>query len=189
MHPGEVLGLVGRTGAGKSTLLLALSRMVSYSGCIKIDGVDVQRLPVHLLRSLLAVVPQTPILFSGTVRFNLDPAGVRTEAELFDALQLCRLDKVVRALPQVRSLSFFFLFLFPCIHPLYLEPMTLLLNSLLRVCVFFSFFFSFFLSFFFSPFLIIVTIVIIITIAVINSRTLCMQRLPWRLLGFSARLV
>lgn len=102
VHPGEAVGIVGRSGAGKSTLLLALTRMVPYTGVIKIDGMDVRRLPVHMLRSCLAFVPQTPTLFSGTIRWNLDPAGKRTEAELFDALRLCKLDQVVRALPQVR---------------------------------------------------------------------------------------
>lgn len=105
IHPGEAVGIVGRTGAGKSTLLLALSRMVPYTGCIKVDGVDIQRLPVHVLRSLLAFVPQVPTLFSGTIRSNLDPATTRTDAELYDALRLCRLDHVVKALPQVRNVT------------------------------------------------------------------------------------
>lgn len=99
------MGIVGRTGAGKSTLLMALTRMVPYTGCIKLDGVDIQRLPVHLLRSRLAFVPQIPTLFSGTIRFNLDPGGQRTEAEIFEALRLCRLDQVVKTLPQVVSVS------------------------------------------------------------------------------------
>ncbi|XP_026189648.1 uncharacterized protein LOC34621827 [Cyclospora cayetanensis] len=100
IHPGEAVGIVGRTGAGKSTLLLALTRMVPYTGVIKIDGVDIQKLPVHVLRSRLAYVPQVPTLFSGTIRSNLDPVGARTDAELFEALRLCRLDQVVKALPQ-----------------------------------------------------------------------------------------
>ncbi|KAL8425378.1 hypothetical protein Efla_003606 [Eimeria flavescens] len=100
VHPGEAVGIVGRTGAGKSTLMMALTRMVPYTGSIKLDGVDIKRIPIHVLRSRLAFVPQTPTLFSGTIRWNLDPAMQRTEAELFDALRLCRLDEVVRALPQ-----------------------------------------------------------------------------------------
>lgn len=111
IHPGEAVGIVGRTGAGKSTLLMALTRMVPYTGEIKIDGIDIKHVPVQLLRSRLAFVPQVPTLFSGTIRWNLDPGGTKTEAELFEALRLCRLDQVVRALPQVcvpatRSLLF-----------------------------------------------------------------------------------
>lgn len=104
IHPGEAVGIVGRTGAGKSTLLLALTRMVPYTGVIKVDGMDIKRVPVHVLRSRLAFVAQVPTLFSGTIRWNLDPEGKRTEMELFDALRLCKLDQVVKALPQVRHI-------------------------------------------------------------------------------------
>ncbi|KAL8455241.1 hypothetical protein Emag_000944 [Eimeria magna] len=100
IHPGEAVGIVGRTGAGKSTLLMALTRMVPYTGSIKVDGVDIKHMPIHMLRSRLAFVPQVPTLFSGTIRWNLDPAMQKSEADLFDALRLCRLDEVVRALPQ-----------------------------------------------------------------------------------------
>ncbi|KAL8435956.1 hypothetical protein ACSSS7_002097 [Eimeria intestinalis] len=100
IHPGEAVGIVGRTGAGKSTLLMALTRMVPYTGSIKVDGVDIKHMPIHMLRSRLAFVPQVPTLFSGTIRWNLDPAMQKTEAELFEALRLCRLEEVVRALPQ-----------------------------------------------------------------------------------------
>jgi ATP-binding cassette subfamily C (CFTR/MRP) protein 10 len=74
--PGEKIGVVGRTGAGKSSLLQALFRMVDISsGSITVDGVDTSSLPLERLRSEMAVIPQDPFLFSGTIRENLDPCN------------------------------------------------------------------------------------------------------------------
>lgn len=100
--PGEAIGLVGRTGAGKSSLLLALARMVPYTGYIKVDGVDIRTVPPKLLRSRISFVPQAPILFSGTLRSNIDPGGSRSDAEIYQVLQMCKLEEVIRALPQVK---------------------------------------------------------------------------------------
>jgi ABC-type multidrug transport system fused ATPase/permease subunit len=61
------------------------------AGRVRIDGTDLRRTPLPQLRAALAVVPQTPLLFSGTVRYNLDPAGVHEDAELLRALRACRL--------------------------------------------------------------------------------------------------
>jgi len=101
---GERLGLCGRTGAGKSSLLLALLRMADVEGVIEIGGVDVcgggGAPPVsrQLLRSRLGVIPQDSWLFSGSLRFNLDVAGVYSDAQLWKALELAQLAPLVRSL-------------------------------------------------------------------------------------------
>ncbi|OQE38966.1 hypothetical protein PENCOP_c007G03996 [Penicillium coprophilum] len=81
------VGVVGRTGAGKSSLTLALFRFLeARSGQIVIDGIDVSKIKLHDLRSRLAIIPQDPVLFSGTVRSNLDPFEEYSDTELYDAL-------------------------------------------------------------------------------------------------------
>ncbi|OWK61256.1 Multidrug resistance-associated protein 7 [Lonchura striata] len=92
VYPGEKLGIVGRTGSGKSTLFLALFRMVEIkSGQILLDGVDSQLVGLEELRSRLAIIPQDPFLFSGSIRENLDPQGKWVDAELREVLEQCHL--------------------------------------------------------------------------------------------------
>ena len=82
------VGVVGRTGAGKSSLTLALFRFLeAREGVIFIDGLDISKIRIHDLRSRLAIIPQDPVLFSGTVRSNLDPFNQHQDNELRDALE------------------------------------------------------------------------------------------------------
>lgn len=88
MEKNQRVGVVGRSGAGKSSLTLALFRFLEARwGHIHIDGLDISKLKLHDLRSRLAIIPQDPVLFSGTVRSNLDPFNEHSDSELYDALE------------------------------------------------------------------------------------------------------
>ncbi|KAJ1339874.1 hypothetical protein BSLG_005534 [Batrachochytrium salamandrivorans] len=83
----EKVAVVGRTGAGKTTLSLAFFRFLEFdTGSITIDGVDISSMGLHDLRSCLTVIPQDPVLFSGTLRSNLDPFSEHTDAEIWSCL-------------------------------------------------------------------------------------------------------
>lgn len=74
VEPGSKVGVVGRTGAGKSTVCISLSRIVElFEGIIEIDGVDISKIDLQILRKKVTVIPQDPTLFTGTLKFNLDP--------------------------------------------------------------------------------------------------------------------
>lgn len=97
---GEKVGIVGRTGAGKSSMTLCLFRILEAAeGEIRIDGLNVADIGLHDLRSQLTIIPQDPILFSGTLRMNLDPFGNYSEEDIWHALELAHLHMFVRAQP------------------------------------------------------------------------------------------
>jgi len=84
---GSKVGVVGRTGAGKSTLSIALLRICELdSGAIFIDGVNIKDLGLQKLRSAISIIPQDPVLFSGSVRTNLDPFNSYEDSRLLDVL-------------------------------------------------------------------------------------------------------
>jgi len=90
VRAGEKVGLVGRTGAGKSSVLVCLYRVVElFEGSISIDGRDIAGVPLRLLRSRLGIIPQDPVLFTGTLRSNLDPFDAHTDAQLRMVLDQC----------------------------------------------------------------------------------------------------
>ncbi|KAM4699578.1 multidrug resistance-associated protein 1-like [Discoglossus pictus] len=101
LHTTEKLGIVGRTGAGKSTLTNCLLRIVERAGGkIIIDGIDIATIGLHDLRSRLNIIPQDPVLFSGTLQMNLDPLEKHSDVELWEALEMCHLKNFVQSLPK-----------------------------------------------------------------------------------------
>uniref|UniRef100_A0A671S0N1 Multidrug resistance-associated protein 1 n=1 Tax=Sinocyclocheilus anshuiensis TaxID=1608454 RepID=A0A671S0N1_9TELE len=96
----EKVGIVGRTGAGKSSLTLGLFRIIEAAqGEIRIDGVNIAELGLHELRSRITIIPQDPVLFSGSLRMNLDPFDGYTDEEVWRALELAHLKNFVSGLP------------------------------------------------------------------------------------------
>ncbi|XWS55359.1 hypothetical protein CRYUN_Cryun10bG0167800 [Craigia yunnanensis] len=97
ISPSDKVGIVGRTGAGKSSMLNALFRIVELErGRILIDGCDIAKFGLMDLRKVLGIIPQSPVLFSGTVRFNLDPFSEHNDADLWEALERAHLKDVIR---------------------------------------------------------------------------------------------
>lgn len=81
------MGIVGRTGAGKSSLISALFRLAPVEGRLCIDNIDISHIPLSRLRQSIAIIPQDPVLFSGTLRHNLDPFNNYPDHKLWSALE------------------------------------------------------------------------------------------------------
>jgi len=100
---GEKIGVCGRTGSGKSSLMISLFRISEIEedgGKILIDGVNARNIGTGSLRMNLSIIPQDPVMFSNTVRYNLDPFAKSTDEELWDVLKKVRLTDVIAELPK-----------------------------------------------------------------------------------------
>ena len=98
INAGEKVGIVGRTGAGKSSIIASLFRMTQPTGMIIIDGIDGGSISLSELRKKISIIPQEPILFTGSVRRNIDPFGEHTDERLWQVLDKVQLKKVIISL-------------------------------------------------------------------------------------------
>ncbi|KAJ1345673.1 hypothetical protein KIN20_000262 [Parelaphostrongylus tenuis] len=93
---GEKVAIIGRTGSGKTTIAKGLLRLVEKaSGDVFIDGVNIADLGLHELRTRITIIPQDPVLFSSTLRFNVDPFNQFPDSDIWLALEACQLKQMV----------------------------------------------------------------------------------------------
>ncbi|RWS19174.1 ATP-binding cassette sub-family C member 9-like protein, partial [Leptotrombidium deliense] len=101
---GEKVAVCGRTGSGKSSLVMALFKLVpKIDGQIMIDDIDLDTVDSTTLRNRLSVVPQDTVLFSGTIRENLDPGNEYSDSSIWNVLRLCKLETVFASLSDTIS--------------------------------------------------------------------------------------
>eukprot|EP00916_Digyalum_oweni_P008083 GHVL01013527.1.p1 GENE.GHVL01013527.1~~GHVL01013527.1.p1 ORF type:complete len:1441 (-),score=279.03 GHVL01013527.1:18-4340(-) len=96
INPLEKIGVVGRTGAGKSSFFMSILRLVEpCNGSILVDGIDISTIGLKDLRSRFAIIPQDPVLFTGTIRFNLDPFSNYSDEDVWEALERAHLKDLI----------------------------------------------------------------------------------------------
>ncbi|XP_054158550.1 probable multidrug resistance-associated protein lethal(2)03659 [Oppia nitens] len=100
VNSGEKIGIIGRTGAGKSSIIAGLFRLTEPNGGqILIDGIDIQSIGLHDLRRQISIIPQEPVLFTGSVRKNLDLFDGQSDEKLWSALDEVQLCEAISQLP------------------------------------------------------------------------------------------
>ncbi|XP_044751379.1 probable multidrug resistance-associated protein lethal(2)03659 [Coccinella septempunctata] len=95
VEPMQKIGIVGRTGAGKSSIISALFQLYELEGGIIVDGLDITRMPLERIRTKISIIPQEPVLFSGTMRKNLDPFNEYSDDILWSALEQVELKEAI----------------------------------------------------------------------------------------------
>lgn len=98
VKPKEKIGIVGRTGAGKSSIISTLFRLYDYEGEIFIDDIEIKSLSLQFLRQNIAIIPQDPIMFSGSIRSNIDPLNEYTDEEIWKTLHKIHMDSVISSI-------------------------------------------------------------------------------------------
>lgn len=96
INDSERVGIVGRTGAGKSSLVSSLLRMPDCQGDIFVDGVSINTVNIQKSRAAIALIPQDPFLFNGTLRMNIDPSGSFDDGQMLKALEQVQLSSILQ---------------------------------------------------------------------------------------------
>merc|ERR1712176_226437 len=99
---GEKIGVCGRTGSGKSSLMIALFRIseIEKDGSILVDGINISDIGTAALRMNISIIPQDPVMFSNTIRYNLDPFGTQSDEELWNVLKKVEMGEAIAQLPK-----------------------------------------------------------------------------------------